>query len=136
MCPVLRRRGWRLDWLRQPRDVAEWTYCLCTSDYRAVKVGRTAGAPEHRLRTLQTGSAQTLLMVGMTAHISERRLHRRLKTAGTHLHHEWFAVSDHLLTELASFDYLDVAAYATLRARLLSVAPAVGRDAPCCRAVR
>jgi hypothetical protein len=130
--PVLRTKGWRIDWLRNPRDPRCWTYAL--TDGEAVKIGTSTNHPLCRLGDLQTGSSRRLTMVGYTAHVGERQLHRRLHR--DRLHHEWFAVSDRLLTELAAFDYLDASAYAALRARLLAVAPPAGRDVPCSATAR
>jgi hypothetical protein len=78
-----------------------------------VKIGRTRGSPEIRLRDLQTGNPRPLALVGYTSTVSERQLHRRLGRWRTH--GEWFRATPQVLAELVGWDFVDVAALDALR---------------------
>jgi hypothetical protein len=81
-----------------------------------VKLGKSCGHPSKRLAELQVGNPRKLLLIGYTFHLSERDLHlrfRHLRRAG-----EWFAVTAALLSEVRTWDWVDVELLARLTERL------------------
>jgi hypothetical protein len=110
---VVRHHGFAARVVADPGrlNAAELVYAI--GDGFCVKVGRSAGHPMARLRDLQTGNPRRLTLVAYTSTLTERQAHRRLarwRVAG-----EWFRPAPQLLAELASWDWVDVAALAALR---------------------
>jgi hypothetical protein len=81
-----------------------------------VKLGTCAGHPVGRMAKLQTGNPRSLVLVAYSRHLTERGVHlrwRRLRGSG-----EWFRLDKPLLTEISTWDWVDVVALAGLEHRL------------------
>jgi hypothetical protein len=86
----------------------------------AVKIGKTLWDPMQRLRDLQTGSSATLALVAFTSSCTERQVHRRLHR--WRLRGEWFRLTNELLVEIATWDYVDCGVFRRLQQALASAA--------------
>ncbi len=64
-------------------------YLISSGD--AVKIGKTSGKPEVRLKHLQTGSSEQLTLLLVIDGDCERQLHRRFKFLRKH--REWYALT-------------------------------------------
>ena len=73
-----------------------WVYFIAAIDTTRCKIGFTKGDPQKRLASLQTGSANELVIVAQQPGTpeTERRLHE--KFSAHRIHGEWFTVTDEL----------------------------------------
>jgi T5orf172 domain len=116
--PVVRSHGFHQRVVSNPSLLAPGAAATVYAiwDGEAVKIGNCRGHPATRMADLQTGNPRPLILLAWTTTLTERQAHTKLRSE--HFRGEWFRLSEKVLAEVRTWDWLAVELEMELRQRL------------------